>query len=106
MPRRHLARSAGCCKSFVGRRLVTVTLVVFLVGTVLPLGAASSPEITTRDVNGDHNQETPENKHNEHDSHNTSQKAFPVLSVDFDRIGQPFEISLWVLLASLMKLGK
>ncbi|XP_031432965.1 sodium/hydrogen exchanger 1 isoform X2 [Clupea harengus] len=105
MPRRHLARSAGCCKSFVGRRLVTVTLVVFLVGTVLPLGAASSPEITTRDVNGDHNQETPENKHNEHDSHNTSQKAFPVLSVDFDRIGQPFEISLWVLLASLMKLG-
>uniref|UniRef100_A0A671WKX6 Sodium/hydrogen exchanger n=1 Tax=Sparus aurata TaxID=8175 RepID=A0A671WKX6_SPAAU len=35
----------------------------------------------------------------------THKKAFPVLSLDYHHIQTPFEISLWVLLASLMKLG-
>ncbi|KAM8884790.1 sodium/hydrogen exchanger 1b isoform 1-T1 [Synchiropus picturatus] len=32
-------------------------------------------------------------------------KAFPVLSFNYHHVGEPFEISLWVLLALLMKLG-
>ncbi|XP_062343292.1 Na(+)/H(+) exchanger beta-like [Osmerus eperlanus] len=32
-------------------------------------------------------------------------KAFPVLSVNYDHVRKPFEISLWILLALLMKLG-
>uniref|UniRef100_A0AAQ4NX54 Sodium/hydrogen exchanger n=1 Tax=Gasterosteus aculeatus aculeatus TaxID=481459 RepID=A0AAQ4NX54_GASAC len=36
---------------------------------------------------------------------NYSKKAFPVLSLDYHHIHVPFEIALWVLLASLMKLG-
>ncbi|NP_001081553.1 solute carrier family 9 member 1 S homeolog [Xenopus laevis] len=50
---------------------------------------------------------------NRHDSTNHSQggghhgkkKAFPVLDLDYTRIRMPFEIALWILLASLMKLG-
>ncbi|KAL2080317.1 hypothetical protein ACEWY4_024110 [Coilia grayii] len=34
-----------------------------------------------------------------------TKKAFPVLSVNYDYVRMPFEISLWILLASLMKLG-
>ncbi|KAL2084762.1 hypothetical protein ACEWY4_020280 [Coilia grayii] len=101
----HLARTAFGCKSFVGRRLVTVALIVFLVGTVLPLGTASSPDISTRDLNRDPNQHNTDKDHNEHGHHNASRKAFPVLSFDFQRLQMPFETSLWVLLASLMKLG-
>ncbi|XP_041933638.1 Na(+)/H(+) exchanger beta-like [Alosa sapidissima] len=37
-------------------------------------------------------------------SHHTK-KAFPVLSINYDYVRMPFEISLWILLASLMKLG-
>lgn len=33
-------------------------------------------------------------------------KAFPVLSVNYDYVRKPFEISLWILLALLMKLGE
>ncbi|CAK6949185.1 Na(+)/H(+) exchanger beta-like [Scomber scombrus] len=32
-------------------------------------------------------------------------KAFPVLSFNFEHVRKPFEISLWILLALLMKLG-
>lgn len=33
-------------------------------------------------------------------------KAFPVLSVNYDYVRKPFEISLWLLLALFMKLGE
>lgn len=33
-------------------------------------------------------------------------KAFPVLSFKYDDVKKPFEISLWILLALLMKLGE
>nr|XP_046274437.1 Na(+)/H(+) exchanger beta-like [Scatophagus argus]XP_046274438.1 Na(+)/H(+) exchanger beta-like [Scatophagus argus] len=43
------------------------------------------------------------------DSHNHTnsslKKAFPVLSFNYDHVRKPFEISLWILLALLMKLG-
>lgn len=38
--------------------------------------------------------------------HKTSRKAFPVLDVDYLHVRRPFEISLWILLACLMKIGK
>uniref|UniRef100_H2SST5 Sodium/hydrogen exchanger n=1 Tax=Takifugu rubripes TaxID=31033 RepID=H2SST5_TAKRU len=34
-----------------------------------------------------------------------NKKTFPVLSVNYDYVRKPFEISLWILLALLMKLG-
>ncbi|CAL8288341.1 unnamed protein product [Merluccius merluccius] len=43
--------------------------------------------------------------HGGHHGGNATKKAFPVLELDYDHIHTPFEISLWVLLASLMKLG-
>lgn len=33
-------------------------------------------------------------------------KAFPVLGIDYLHVRTPFEISLWILLACLMKIGK
>lgn len=46
----------------------------------------------------------PEDSH--HQTNSTHQKkAFPVLSFNFDHVRKPFEISLWILLALLMKLG-
>lgn len=40
------------------------------------------------------------------DTSHPTKKAFPVLSVNYDYVRMPFEISLWILLASLMKLGR
>ncbi|MCJ8735551.1 hypothetical protein PDJAM_G00248290 [Pangasius djambal] len=34
-----------------------------------------------------------------------SARTFPVLTVNYDRVRKPFEVCLWILLASLMKLG-
>ena len=92
---------SGYGKSFV--RLGLLVLLVFLVlGSLFPLGAASSPDTSAWDSSAgrDHpDQDT-------HKLHNHTKKAFPVLGVDYPHIRIPFEISLWVLLASLMKLGK
>lgn len=35
-----------------------------------------------------------------------TRKAFPVLGIDYSHVRTPFEISLWILLACLMKIGK
>ncbi|KAJ3608794.1 hypothetical protein NHX12_023324 [Muraenolepis orangiensis] len=40
-----------------------------------------------------------------HPGNVTHKKAFPVLSFNYDHVRTPFEISLWILLALLMKLG-
>lgn len=40
-----------------------------------------------------------------HGNSSGHKKAFPVLSFNFDHVRKPFEISLWILLALLMKLG-
>lgn len=39
------------------------------------------------------------------DGHGKPRKLFPVLGFDYSHVRNPFEISLWILLASLMKLG-
>lgn len=41
---------------------------------------------------------------NHSDPHN--QRVFPVISINYDYVQMPFEVSLWILLASLMKLGE
>ncbi|XP_061573278.1 sodium/hydrogen exchanger 1 isoform X2 [Cololabis saira] len=73
-------------------------------GLLLPLaaalllllaGTAASPAV---DDHGKHQKV-------DNQTHNFTKKAFPVLSFEYAHIKTPFEISLWVLLASLMKLG-
>lgn len=78
--------------------LLLLLLLAFLGGSVLPKGAASSPDITHQTPSVDHSAEGT--------GHNVTKKPFPVLSLDYPHIQTPFEISLWVLLASLMKLGE
>lgn len=81
------------------RVLLLLVLFALLGGSVLPHGAASSPDITRQPKLDD--------KKVENIAHNeTKKKSFPVLAVDYPHIQAPFEISLWVLLASLMKLGE
>ncbi|XP_041797548.1 Na(+)/H(+) exchanger beta isoform X1 [Chelmon rostratus] len=84
-------------KSLPERGLLLLMVLVFLEGSVLPLGAASSPDIS--------HQAKVDNRTVAHARHNLTKKPFPVLSLDYHHIQTPFEISLWVLLASLMKLG-
>uniref|UniRef100_A0A3Q3EVA6 Sodium/hydrogen exchanger n=1 Tax=Labrus bergylta TaxID=56723 RepID=A0A3Q3EVA6_9LABR len=89
---------AGVGKSLPERGLLLLLMVfVFLEGSVLPLGAASSPDVSHKG-NVDNHQVSDV-------VHNHTKKAFPVLDLDYQHIQTPFEISLWVLLASLMKLG-
>lgn len=81
--------------------LLLLLVLAFLGGSVLPHGAASSPDITQQPKSVDHTAGG-----TGHNGSTGSKKAFPVLSLDYPHIQTPFEISLWVLLASLMKLGE
>lgn len=78
--------------------LLLLLLLAFLGGSVLTHGAASSPDITHQPTSAAHSEKGA--------GHNVTKKPFPVLSLDYPHIQTPFEISLWVLLASLMKLGE
>lgn len=92
---------AGFGKTLPERGLLLLVVLVLLEGSVLPLGAASSPDTShhTKAVNGARNSTA-------NVTEKVPKKAFPVLSLDYHHIQIPFEISLWVLLASLMKLGE
>uniref|UniRef100_A0A8C2E4W2 Sodium/hydrogen exchanger n=1 Tax=Cyprinus carpio TaxID=7962 RepID=A0A8C2E4W2_CYPCA len=71
-----------------------------LVGSLMPLGGASgSPG------SGTGQDECKKNNGDEKNGNKTTKKSFPVLTLDYKNVRLPFEISLWVLLASLMKLG-
>ncbi|XP_014883197.1 Na(+)/H(+) exchanger beta isoform X1 [Poecilia latipinna] len=83
---------SGLGRSLAELGLLLLAILVLLDGTVLSLEAATSSEIDTH-----------EGKPGTHK--NTSKKSFPVLGIKYDDVSVPFEISLWVLLASLMKLG-
>uniref|UniRef100_A0A1A7X0R6 Sodium/hydrogen exchanger n=3 Tax=Iconisemion striatum TaxID=60296 RepID=A0A1A7X0R6_9TELE len=90
MPSRKGSRSGRSSGEF----LLLLMIFVLLEGSMLPLGAASST-----------NKNCEEGKQKHTEGHNFTKKAFPVLSVEYDHVKIPFETSLWVLLASLMKLG-
>lgn len=85
-------------KSLPERGLLLLMVWLFLEGAVLPFGAASSPDVT-------HQANLDKPKMSEK-RHNETKKPFPVLSLDYPNVKTPFEIALWVLLASLMKLGE
>lgn len=91
-------KPGGFGRSFLERGLLLLMGLLFLGVSVLPLGASSSPDTNL--------QENLNNHHEADEKHNFTKKAFPVLSLDYGHIQAPFEISLWVLLASLMKLGE
>ncbi|XP_060937760.1 sodium/hydrogen exchanger 1 isoform X1 [Limanda limanda] len=88
---------AGPGRRLPPRGLLLLVVLVLLEGSVLPLGVAGSPDVTPPEHGGGHKASDVE--------HNHTKKAFPVLSLDYPHIQLPFEIALWVLLASLMKLG-
>ncbi|KAM6967432.1 Na(+)/H(+) exchanger beta isoform 2-T2 [Aplochiton taeniatus] len=103
--RTFLHSPVGLGTSLIQRGLLLLVVLMFLEGTVLPLGAASSPDTSVRasTAGNDHLDEYGANDHG--GTHNFTKNAFPVLSIDYEHIQAPFEIALWVLLASLMKLG-
>lgn len=65
---------------------------------------------TSRDLASGNNESCGETVTQEDSHHKTNstahKKAFPVLSFNYDHVKKPFEISLWILLALLMKLGE
>ncbi|CAL8293209.1 unnamed protein product [Merluccius merluccius] len=71
--------------------VVMVVLMVLLVLASASHGAAAGGEASPHGAAGGTNV--------------THKKAFPVLSLKYDHVKTPFEISLWILLALLMKLG-
>ena len=67
-----------------------------------PGGITAAPLATAQEV-------YPLNKqHHNHsaEGHPKPRKAFPVLGIDYSHVRIPFEISLWILLACLMKMGR
>ncbi|KAL0984767.1 hypothetical protein UPYG_G00146650 [Umbra pygmaea] len=91
-------------RSFLERGLLLLVVLMLLEGTVLPLGAASSPDTSAPNGAGglDHRDD---HRGIGHDNMTFQKKPFPVLGINYGHIRLPFEIALWVLLASLMKLG-
>lgn len=85
-------------QSLPERGLLLLMVGLLLEGSVLPLGAASSPDVPR--------QADPDTRGMPEKGHNDTKKLFPVLSLDYENVRTPFEIALWVLLASLMKLGE
>lgn len=85
-----------------GRRLPGFTplfLLLFLLAAFVTFADGENetrrrPDLVT---DQDSHQQTNSTSHN---------KAFPVLSFNYDYVRKPFEISLWILLALLMKLGE
>ncbi|KAM7421307.1 hypothetical protein PAMA_015451 [Pampus argenteus] len=92
--RRRSHTQAGFGKSFPGRGLLLLPLLLLVV-VFLGLGATSAV--------GKQPEPCQPDKHEV--KINLTKKDFPVLELDYHHIHTPFEISLWVLLASLMKLG-
>lgn len=84
---------SGVGKNLPERGLLLLMVWVLLEGSVLPLGVAGSPDVKH------------EEPHVNLSSNHKEKKPFPVLDLDYHHVQTPFEISLWVLLASLMKLG-
>ncbi|XP_057684352.1 sodium/hydrogen exchanger 1b [Corythoichthys intestinalis] len=73
--------------------LILPLLLVLLVCANLSVGAP----------NNDTRGHAAEDHRRDHQGNTT--KAFPVLSFNYEHVRKPFEISLWILLALLMKLG-
>uniref|UniRef100_A0A8C9UYS1 Sodium/hydrogen exchanger n=1 Tax=Scleropages formosus TaxID=113540 RepID=A0A8C9UYS1_SCLFO len=90
-----------------GLLFLCALVLLLLSEAVEPLGASGSPGGAGDSSGGSHGlqkgceADVTKSKH----PTNRTKKPFPVLSFDYEHVKTPFEISLWVLLASLMKLG-
>ncbi|XP_062841328.1 sodium/hydrogen exchanger 1 [Trichomycterus rosablanca] len=81
-----------------------VITAVVLLALVLISGAtvhASSPHVSSDQSGNNHGNSRHAGTHQP----NHTKKAFPVLAFDYEHVHHPFAIVLWILLASLMKLG-
>lgn len=78
--------------------LLPLLLLLFVVVTPASRAAAAAVGSSTTPGDGGNN--------SHHNSTAHHRKAFPVLSFNYDDVKKPFEISLWILLALLMKLGE
>ncbi|XP_062386233.1 Na(+)/H(+) exchanger beta-like [Sardina pilchardus] len=93
-----LLRAAGGPHRSLGRRW-SLLVAVFILSVMASSVAASVVRTGQRNGTTIHTDSKTNGT-----SHHTK-KAFPVLSINYDYVRMPFEISLWILLASLMKLG-
>uniref|UniRef100_A0A8C3PVL4 Sodium/hydrogen exchanger n=1 Tax=Chrysolophus pictus TaxID=9089 RepID=A0A8C3PVL4_CHRPC len=66
-----------------------------------PGGITAAPPATAQEVHPLNRQHL----NHSSDGHSKPRKAFPVLGIDYSHVRIPFEISLWILLACLMKMG-
>ncbi|XP_036433763.1 LOW QUALITY PROTEIN: Na(+)/H(+) exchanger beta-like [Colossoma macropomum] len=87
--------------------LLWSVLLMVLVSSLVPVGSDAGPVL-----DGVTQTETPRAPHTPPHTHpegpggpHTHSRAFPVLTFQFETVRRPFEISLWILLASLLKLG-
>ncbi|XP_076868579.1 sodium/hydrogen exchanger 1 [Brachyhypopomus gauderio] len=95
------------CRLLTRRHLdVMMMMMMVLLGCfLLPMGEASTPEVAGGHGKGVHKHSNHSSGHGGTSHGNYTKKAFPVLSFDFKHVEYPFLISMWILLASLMKLG-
>lgn len=77
-------------------------LLLLLIVAVTPASRAAAAAVANDTTPGDRESSL----HNPSNSSTPHKKAFPVLSFNYDDVRKPFEISLWILLALLMKLGE
>nr|XP_057904006.1 Na(+)/H(+) exchanger beta-like isoform X3 [Doryrhamphus excisus] len=75
-------------------------LLLFLFAAHVSASAGLGAPINDTQADGE---ETPPDHHRNHSS--AHRKPFPVLAFNYEHVRTPFEISLWILLALLMKLG-
>ncbi|KAJ7991481.1 hypothetical protein DPEC_G00284320 [Dallia pectoralis] len=82
------------CNHINGCRWSLLVVVVVLVCSALPSDASAPPVHPARGTNGLNIT-----------NNGTAKKAFPVIGINYEHVRKPFEVSLWILLALLMKLG-
>lgn len=73
---------------------------------LLLVSASASRDVTSLGdaTSGNSTLATPEESYRH--SNDSEHKVFPVLSLNYEYVRKPFEISIWILLALLMKLGE
>lgn len=81
------------------RRWLGLILLIVLVAVSGSACSDTSDNGTFENAKNDQIEESHQNTSSVH------KKAFPVLSFNYDHVSTPFKVSLWILLALLMKLG-
>ncbi|KAM4630571.1 sodium/hydrogen exchanger 1b [Polymixia lowei] len=86
-----------------GQRSFSLRVNGLVLLSVFVIVASANRDIPSNGTSGD---PIPPTEDSHHETNFTNhKKAFPVLSFNYEHVRTPFEISLWILLALLMKLG-